>query len=111
MAMKCDKPHISECPDYDEATKKCPRGNKCPLVHRNKSRSKKFKVSNPVNATSTVRKENTEEVNFLDFKASYISIQQSSNNQPELEIAEKTKGFLFYLNFYSLGILQIFFLI
>ena len=33
-AIKCNKAHITECPDYSKE-QKCPRGNLCPLAHRN----------------------------------------------------------------------------
>lgn len=74
LGSKCDKPHINECPEYNE-NKKCPRGKKCPLVHLNKStKSRKRKIENE--DIEVVKKEEKN-----DFGASYIKFGGASSSE------------------------------
>ena len=94
---QCDKPHITECPDYNPIEKTCPRGNKCPLVHRNKKKSKKIKSQlsqiSKSESQSLKDENNVELTNSLDFKASYISFQTKNDDFVEKKIEENKGNF------------------
>ena len=80
--FKCNKAHISECPDYAQ-NNKCSRGSKCPLVHRKKTKSeKKANVNSEINSdakdSNHVSYENS--TPNSDFGAAYISINSKSTD-------------------------------
>ena len=74
IKYKCDKAHLNECPDFEE-TQKCPRGSKCPLIHRKKNANKKTskvyqdKLLKHNNEEDNETVENNEdEKDFIQFK-------------------------------------------
>lgn len=85
---KCDKIHINECPDYDKE-QKCPRGNKCPLMHRNKNKSLKSGAKEDLNSIDfRLREVNEEEDSDKSkFGDSFISFKTSNTElKPKIDI-------------------------
>lgn len=65
--IQCDKLHLIECPEF-EKNLSCPRGKKCPLLHRKKKIHQNKRESGNKNEINTI--------NFIpDFKAKTESIQ------------------------------------
>ena len=69
---KCDKAHLNECPDFEEA-QKCPRGSKCPLMHRKKNvgahKKLLIELARPILDKSEEKtQEVCEEKDFIQFK-------------------------------------------
>jgi hypothetical protein len=78
--FKCDKAHLTLCPDYIK-NKSCSRGSKCPLMHRNCT---KLKQKKSVCCPNQV-KENEQEcvIDDDDDESSqllYISIKDSNKS-------------------------------
>lgn len=96
---KCTKVHINECPDYEQG-KKCPRGNKCPLIHRKASKAMRKpkqveKVSIDVleylDLDSTKGEANADARGHFAFSDSYISFGRPAVNH-KCQTADETKA-------------------
>ena len=82
--LKCNKAHISECPDYAQ-NNKCSRGSKCPLIHRKKAKSEKkakniSELRSEKDAKDSNRASNEESNPSSDFGAAFISINSKSTD-------------------------------
>ncbi|CAF0911525.1 unnamed protein product, partial [Brachionus calyciflorus] len=82
LGTKCESIHLLECPDF-EKHKKCPRGKKCPLLHRKKK--KENKISD--NCVMKIEDKKSDVLAFFpDFKPKENNnIQISTANKIEIE--------------------------
>ena len=78
MLLKCTKAHVNECPD-DEQGRKCPRGKKCPFMHRRRKKKSQKLLEEEETEQMDVVEEKEEEV--TDFGDSFISFAKTSTSE------------------------------